>query len=136
MKRSTQNSMKHVSVNVGLDTSVCNNKQRWNDDKCRYESEELVEFIKDVCDKGFTWNPSNCECEWDKSCDVDEYLDYESCKCWKELVSSIVDECTENVGVDDNVGCVKSMCKCSCLVYIVLMVVVLTICVGIGSYFV
>ena len=51
-------------------------------------------------------------------------------------MSSIVDECTENVGVHDNVECVKSMCKGSYLVYIVLMVVVLTICVGIGSYFV
>ena len=25
--------------------------------------------------KGFIWNPSNCECEGDKSCDVGEYLD-------------------------------------------------------------
>ena len=24
---------------------------------------------KDVCDKGSIWNPSNCECECDKSCD-------------------------------------------------------------------
>ena len=31
------------------------------------------------CDKGFIWNPSNCECECDKSCDVGEYLDYENC---------------------------------------------------------
>ena len=31
---------------------------------------------KGVCDKGFTWSPSNCECKWDKSCDVGEYLDY------------------------------------------------------------
>ena len=30
-----------------------------------------------MCDKGFIWNPSNCECECDKSCDVGEYLDYE-----------------------------------------------------------
>ena len=26
-----------------------------------------------MCDKGFIWNPSNCECECDKSCDVSEY---------------------------------------------------------------
>ena len=30
------------------------------------------------------WNPSNCKCECDKSCDDGEYLDYENCKCRKE----------------------------------------------------
>ena len=44
-----------------LDASVCNNKQRWNDDKCRCECKELID--KGVCDKEFIWNPSNCECE-------------------------------------------------------------------------
>ena len=61
-----------------LDASVCNNKQRWNDDKCRCECKELID--KGVCDKGYAWNPSNCGCECDKSCDVGEYLDYENCK--------------------------------------------------------
>ena len=55
-----------------LDTSVCNSKQCWNNDKCRYECNELVD--KGICDKGFIWNPSNCECECDKSCDFGEYL--------------------------------------------------------------
>ena len=31
--------------------SVCNNKQRWNDDKCRCECKELID--KGVCEKGF-----------------------------------------------------------------------------------
>ena len=31
--------------------NVCNNKQRWNKDKCRYECKELI--VKGVCDKGF-----------------------------------------------------------------------------------
>ena len=48
-----------------LDASICNNKQRWNDDKCRCECKELID--KGMCDKGFIWNPSNCECECDKS---------------------------------------------------------------------
>ena len=52
---------------------------------------------KGVCDKGFIWNPSNCECEFDKSFDIGEYLDYENCKCRKELVDKLVDKCTENV---------------------------------------
>ena len=60
--------------NCGLDASVCNNKQRWNNNKCRCECKELID--KEICDEGFIWNPSNCECECDKSCDVGEYLDY------------------------------------------------------------
>ena len=67
--------------NCRLDASVCNNKQRWNDDKCRCACKELID--KGACDEGFIWNPSNCKCECDKSCDVGEYLDYKSCKCRK-----------------------------------------------------
>ena len=52
---------------------------------------------KGVCDKYFFWNPSNCDCECDKWCDFGEYLDYEICKCRKNLVDKLVEECTENV---------------------------------------
>ena len=41
-----------------LDAYVCNKKQRWNDDKCKWECKELID--KGVCDKGSIWNPSNC----------------------------------------------------------------------------
>ena len=49
-----------------LDAIVFHNKQRWNDDKYRCEYKELAD--KGVCDKGYAWNPSNCECECDKLC--------------------------------------------------------------------
>ena len=39
--------MRHVSVN--LDASLCNNKQPWNDDKCRCECQELID--QSICDK-------------------------------------------------------------------------------------
>ena len=39
--------------------------------KCKCECKELID--KDVCDKGFIWYTSNCECECNKSCDVGEY---------------------------------------------------------------
>ena len=55
-----------------LDASIYNDKQRWNDDKCRSQSKELID--KGMCDKGFIWNPSNCECECDKSCDIGEII--------------------------------------------------------------
>ena len=54
-------------------------------------------LIKELIDKRFIWNPSNCECESDKSCDVGVYLGYENCKCRKKLVDKLVEECTENV---------------------------------------
>ena len=45
MKHGIQNGTKRVNVNV--------------------EYKELID--KDVCDEGFIWNPSNCECKCDKS---------------------------------------------------------------------
>ena len=48
------------------------------------ECKELID--KGVSDKGFLWNPSNFECKCDKSCDIDEHLDYENCKCGKKLI--------------------------------------------------
>ena len=94
--------MKLVSANVDyrctvttVDPSICNNKQRWNEDKCRCECKELID--KCICDKRFIWNRSNCECECDKSCDVGEYLDYKNCKCRKRLVDKLVGECNEKI---------------------------------------
>ena len=52
---------------------------------------------KGVCDKGYVWNPCNCECECDKSCNIGEYIDYWSCKCRKKLIDPLVEECPENI---------------------------------------
>ena len=41
-----------------LDGIMCNIKQQWNENKCRCECKKLID--KGVCDKGFIWNPSNC----------------------------------------------------------------------------
>ena len=61
--------------------------------KCRFECKELID--KGTCDKGFIWNPSNCECECDKSRDVGEYLDYANCKCRQRLILEV---CSDNIG--------------------------------------
>ena len=118
--------------------SVCNNKKRWNDDKCRCECKELID--KGVSDKGFVWNPSNCECECYKSCDFSEYLDYKNCKCNKRLVDKLTEECTENIEETRLVEITSSKNennhKCSsCTLYIVLFSIFFTINVKIGSYF-
>ena len=78
-----------------LNASVCNNKQRWSDDKCRCECKELTD--KGVCDKGYASNPSNCECDCDKSFDFGQHLDYENCKCRKRLADKLAEECSENI---------------------------------------
>ena len=52
---------------------------------------------KEICDNEFIWNPSNCECECDKLCDVVESSDYGNCKCRKKLVDKVVEEFTENI---------------------------------------
>ena len=78
-----------------LDVIICNNKQRWNKNKCRGECKELID--EGICDNRFIWNPSNCEYECDKTCDIGEYLDYENCKCRKKLVDKLIDECTETI---------------------------------------
>ena len=105
-----------------LDASVCNNKQRWNGDKCRCECKELID--KGLCDKGSIWNRSNCEWKCDKSCDFGEYLNYKNCKCKKKLVDKLVkrssaEECIENfdeVKIADENVCIllRNLCYLGC----------------------
>ena len=89
-------------------------------------------------DKGFIWSPSNCECEYDKLWDVGKYLDYENCKCRKNLVNKSVEECTETVEEvkitqNENENTHK---RNSCTMCIVLFSIPFTINVGICTYFV
>ena len=107
--------------------------------ECKCECKKLID--KGVCNKRYTWNPSNCECESDKSCDVGEYLDYADCKCRKKLAHKLVDECTEtieetklvNITFNEN----ENNYECgSCIVYIVLMIIAFKIFTGITVYLV
>ena len=44
--------MKHVNrCKCRLDASVCNDKQRWNNGKCRCQCKELIEKVR--CNDGF-----------------------------------------------------------------------------------
>ena len=65
-----------------FDTSICNNKQCWNKDKCRSEYKQLID--KGIIDERFIWNSSNRVCEWDKSCDIGQYLDHENVEMQKK----------------------------------------------------
>ena len=95
---------------------------------------------KGVCDKGFIWNPSNCECKCDKSCDVGEYLGHENCKYRKKLVDKLIQECTENIEetrlVEKTLSKNENEHKCSsCTLYIVSFSIFFTISIGIATYF-
>ena len=117
-----------------LDASVCNNKQHWNNEKCRCECKELIDTGR--ADKGFIWNPSNCQCECHKSCDVGEYLDYKNCKCRKTLADKLVEECSENIDGNEMIynGTYGNVCK-FCTIILVLFVVAFLIITGISVYF-
>ena len=94
-----------------------------------------------MCNKEFIWNPSICECESDKVCDIGEYLNYENCKCRKNLVDKLVDECSETVKEVELAKITLAENESenkysSCTMYIVLMIVVFIIFVGITTWFV
>ena len=46
---------------------------------------------------GPIWNPSICECEYDKSCNMGEYLDYQNCESTKKLIDNLVEEDDEDI---------------------------------------
>ena len=95
-------------------------------------------------DKGFIWNPSNCECEYDKLWDVGEYLDYKNFKCRKKLVDKLVKECSDNIDGNkmlhnENLDAIplndyKNVCN-SCTIYIVIFVKFLVTSICISSVF-
>ena len=80
-----------------------------------------------MCNKGFIWNPSNCECEFDKACNVGEYLDHGNRKCRKILIAPLIEECTETVEEVKlaKITIAENSYKCSFYtVYIVLLIAV------------
>ena len=70
----------HESCKCECKLSICNNKQKWNKDKCNCECNKI-----NKCDKEFIWNPCNCNCEYRK-----------------KVAHLLVEECTENIDENDN----------------------------------
>ena len=80
-------------------SAVCNNKQEWNENKCRCEcKEDLIDKL--ICDKGYMLNPSTCTCECDKYCETGQYLDYDNCACRKKLIDYLIKECASIASID------------------------------------
>ena len=91
----TRNVLWHESCKCvcKLNSSICNNKQIWNDDTCRCDCNEDFTGVVDY-DKGYTWNPSTCECQCDMWCKPGQYLDHKNCICRNKLISRLTEECT------------------------------------------
>ena len=86
--------------------------------------------------KGYAWNPSNCKCECDKSCNVGEYLDYSDCKCRKKLADKLIEECIETIEETKLVTITFTENENnyeygSCIVCIVLIILAFTIFIGV-----
>ena len=82
-----------------LTSAICNDRQEWNENKCRCEcKEDLVSKL--ACDKGYMWNPSTCSCEYDRYCETGQYLDYKNCVCRKKIIDDLIEQCTSIVDID------------------------------------
>ena len=91
-----------------------------------------------MCDEGFIWNPSNCECECNKSCDVGEYLVYKNCKCRKRIIDKLVEKCSENVYENETLDIIsldaiplnvyKKMCSSCMILFVVFLITSIFIC--------
>ena len=100
---------------------------------------------KNICNKGFIWILSNCECKCDKLCDVGKYLDYANCKYRKRLSDTLIEECSENIDgkelhsnemiYNGTLNDYEQIFNC-CSVYIVLLVIFFIISISIRSVFI
>ena len=52
---------------------------------------------KERWDEQFIWNRRDFNCEYDKSCDIGKHLDYKNCKCRREIVGQLVEECSKSI---------------------------------------
>ena len=112
-----------------LTSALCNSRQIWNENKCRYEcKEDLID--KGICDKGFIWNSSNCDCGFNKSCGIGQNLGYKNCVCRNSIVDKLVEECTNAIGENKNYNEILNTTSsddcASCTLYVVLFAVFLT----------
>ena len=92
----TRNVLWHESCKCvcRLNSSVCNSNQIWNSDTCKCDcNEDFASIIS--CDKGYTWNPSNCEYQCDMWCKPGQYLDYKKCVFKNKLIGRIIAECSD-----------------------------------------
>ena len=122
-----------------LNSSLCNSKQIWTSDTCRCDcNEDFAGIIN--CTKGYTWNPSTYECQYDMWCKSGQYLDHKNCVCKNKLIGRVIDECTSIINEtmmnndnfnDNNTAWFNAITY----VFIVLFLIALVICFCVFAYF-
>ena len=111
--------------------AVCNDKQEWNENKCRCESkEDLIDKL--ICDKGYIWNPSTCTCECNKYCGTGQYLDYKNCLCRKKIIDYLIEQCSSIIDMENKNNTINNTIynnnNNNNNVYFILFVIFLIIC--------
>ena len=92
-----------------------------------------------IKDKGYTWNPSTCECQCDKWCKTEQYLDHKNCVGKNKLVGRLIEECTSVIN-ETMINNKDNIDNCNTIrnVFIVLFSVVIFIgivCFCVFAYF-
>ena len=86
-----------------LDSIICNNKQKWNKNKCRSEC-----LADKKCNKNFAWNPSSCKCEYKKKVahllteECEEIIDNKTVSIEKHNKTLLVKKYNKNVSIKEN----------------------------------
>ena len=81
-------------------------------------------------------NPSTCDCESNKACKIDKFLDTKNCSCKKRLISKLVLECEDEIlnttgsSPDDK----KGTCK-KTKILLAIMCLLLIVVISIGCYY-
>ena len=120
-----------------LNSSVCNSKQIWNSDTCRCNcNEDFAGIIS--CDKGYRWNPSICECQWDMWCKPGQYLDHKNCVCKNKLIGRLISKCTSIINetmINNDTNNDNNGYRIMAYVFIGLFLISLVICFCVFIYF-
>ena len=70
-----------------LDEKVCNNLQKWNGNKCRWECLKIKK-----CNIGYSWNVNNCRCEMKKLAaftESERFLETEECDVETDEIKNV-----------------------------------------------
>ena len=115
-----------------LNESVCNSKQKWNHDKCRFECKKINDWGS--CKNDFMLNPSTRDFACNKACKIIEYLDTKDFSCVKRLVCQSVLECEDEIlniteAFDKKITCKKSNCFLHMIQTILLVIICLLLLV-------
>ena len=62
-----------------MNESLCNSKQKWNHNECRWECNKIDDWGS--CKNDCMRNHCTCYCDCNKACKIDEYLDIKNCSC-------------------------------------------------------